>query len=167
MKASRMFSGMLVPIPNPQKRSWNSRVNRTLEAAMVDVSEAPILLSPTTYSNAADNGKRENRNKNIQSTCECNEGVHIMRIDVKINPEIKSEAPDTSTELCFSTNLVISITPAANVKADSIASKSPNVNGIDNPKFKGEELLETAATNPDKGYDNPNKLPFSQSFLQE
>lgn len=160
MKASRMFSGMLVPIPNPRKRSWNSRVNRILEDAIVDVSEAPILLSPTTYSKAADNGKRENMSKNIQSTCGCNKGVHIMRIDVKINPEIKSEAPDTSTELCFSTNLVISITPAANVKADSIASKSPNVNGIDNPKSKCEELLETAATNPDTAIITPTSCPF-------
>ena len=101
MKASRMFSGTLVLIPNPRNKSWNKRVNRILEDAIVDVSEAPILLSPTTYSNAANRGTREKRIKNIQSTLVGNEGVRKMRIVVKINPEIKSEAPDTSMELCL------------------------------------------------------------------
>ena len=160
MTASKMFSGMLVLIPNPRNRSWNNRVNRILEDAMVDVSEAPILLSPTTYSNAAMSGTRENRTKNIQSTLACNEGVRKMRIVVRINPEIKSEEPDTSMELCLSTSFVMSITPAANVKADSIASKSPNVNGFDNSKFKCEELLETAATKPDKAMITPASCLF-------
>jgi len=54
----------------------------------------------------------------------------------------------------------MSITPAANVKADSIASKSPNVKGIDNSKFKWEGLLETAATNPDKAIITPASCLF-------
>lgn len=53
-----------------------------------------------------------------------------MRIAVKIGPEIKSEAPDTSLELCISTNLVMNITPAAKAIAESIASKSPNVTAV-------------------------------------
>jgi hypothetical protein len=163
MTASRMFSGTLVLIPNPRNKSWNKRVNRILEDAMVDVSEAPILLSPTTYSNAANSGNREKRTKNIQSRLDNeldNEGVRKMRIVAKINPEIKSEAPDTSMGLCLSTSLVMSITPAANVKADSIASKSPNVKGIDNGKSKCEELLDTAATNPDKAMKTPASCLF-------
>jgi hypothetical protein len=63
----RIFSGMLVLIPIPRKRSWKNRVNRILEDAMVEVTEAAILLSPTTYSSAAASGTRENRAKNIQS----------------------------------------------------------------------------------------------------
>ncbi|MGB6672098.1 MAG: hypothetical protein WBE34_06670 [Candidatus Nitrosopolaris sp.] len=130
--ARRIFSGMLVLIPIPRKRSWKKRVNRILEDAMVEVSEAPILLSPTTYSRAVASGTTENKAKNIQFlTVACNvEDGHRMRIAVKIRPEIKSEAPDTSLELCISTNLVMNITPAAKAIAESIASKSPNVTAV-------------------------------------
>src|SRR5207247_10978049 len=109
-------------IPNTRNTSWNNRVNRILEDAMVDVSEAPILLSPTTYSNAAMSGTRANRTKNIQSKLACNKGVRKMRIVVKINPEIKSEEPDTSMELSISTSFVMSITPAATGQAHNFAT---------------------------------------------
>jgi hypothetical protein len=49
MTAKRIFSGRLALIPKARKTSWKSNVNRILEDAMVEVSEAPILLSPMTY----------------------------------------------------------------------------------------------------------------------
>ena len=162
MTASRIFSGRLVLIPNPRKRSWNNSVNRILEDARVEVSEAPILLSPTTYRNAAANGTREKEIKNIQFPISGRdvEDVHRMRIAAKIKPEMKSEAPDTSMELCLSTSLVMNITPAAKVKAERIASKSPNVKGIDNSKLNCKELLETVAKNPDKAMITPTSCLF-------
>jgi hypothetical protein len=130
--ASRIFSGMLVLIPIPRTRSWKNRVNRILEDPMVEVSEAPILLSPTTYSSPAASGARENRAKNIQSLTPgyVVEDGHRMRFAVKIRPEIKSEAPYTSLEPCLSTNLVMNITHAVKAIAESIASKSPNVKAV-------------------------------------
>ena len=127
-----------------------------------EVSEAPILLSPTTYSSAAASGTRENRAKNIQSlTPGYNvEDGHRMRIAVKIRPEIKSEAPDTSLDLCLSTNLVMNITVAAKAIAESIASKSPNVKAVHNCKLNCKELLKTGAKNPDRAMVIPISCIF-------
>jgi len=98
-----------------------------LEDAIVDVREAPILFNPVTYSSAA---KRGNKEKVIKYINRGNEGVDTCvfnrtRIATNINPEIKSDAPDTSKGVCFSTSLVIIMTPAAKVTAETIASKSP------------------------------------------
>lgn len=53
MAANRIFSGRIALIPKARKASWKSNVNRILEDAMVEVSEAPILPSPIAYKNAA------------------------------------------------------------------------------------------------------------------
>lgn len=92
------------------------------EDAIVDVGEAPILFSPVTYSSAA---KRGNKEKVIKYINRGNEGVDTCvfdrtRIATNINPEIKSDAPDTSTGECFSTSLVIIMTPAAKVTAETM-----------------------------------------------
>ncbi|MDQ6668331.1 MAG: hypothetical protein M3Y53_08925, partial [Thermoproteota archaeon] len=49
------------------KRSCNNRVNKILEDAIVEVSDAPILSRPITYSNAAARGNREKDIKYIHS----------------------------------------------------------------------------------------------------
>src|SRR5438105_2072543 len=108
-----MFSGRLLFTPSPLKRSYKNRVNKMLEVAIVEVSEAPILSRPTTYSNAAARGSSEKDIKYIHSEIV---GIDVwdsdkIRIVAKINPEIRSEAPVTSIDVCLLTNLVIAITP--------------------------------------------------------
>ena len=111
---------------------------------------------------------KEKKTKNIKLPIPgCDAAIRGMRIAAKIKPEMNSEPPDTSMELCLSTSLVMNIIPAAKVKAENIASKSPNVKGIENSKLNCKELLETVARNPDRVYDNTGKLLFSQFFLQE
>lgn len=161
MTAKRIFSGRLALIPKTRKRSWKNNVNRILEDAMVEVSEAPILLSPITYKNAATRGTKEKKTKNIKLPIPgCDAAIRGMRIAAKIKPEMNSEPPDTSMELCLSTSLVMNIIPAAKVKAENIASKSPNVKGIENSKLNCKELLETVARNPDRAMITPASCFF-------
>jgi hypothetical protein len=98
-----MLSGRLLFTPSPLKRSCNNRVNKILEDAIVEVSEAPILSRPTTYSNAAARGNREKDIKYIHLEIV---GIDVsdvdrIRIVAKINPEIRSEAPVTSIDVCL------------------------------------------------------------------
>ena len=121
-------------------------MNKILEDDIVEVSEAPILSSPITYSNAAASGKRENNTKNIHSGAV---GIDVWDVDrirriAKINPEIKSEAPVTSIVVCLLTSLVITIVPPAKANADTIASKSPKVITTGNIVLKSNERLETS-----------------------
>lgn len=108
---------------------------------MVEVSEAPILPSPITYKNAAAMGTKENK----LSIPGYDHPIRGMRIAARIKPEMRSEPPDTSMGLCLSTSLVMNIIPAAKVRAEHIASKSPNVKGIENSKVNRKELLDTVA----------------------
>jgi hypothetical protein len=106
--ANVIFSGRLALIPNPFKTSCKKMVHNMLEDAIVDVREAP-QFNPVTYSSAA---KRGNKEKVIKYINRGNEGVDTCvfnrtRIATNINPEIKSDAPDTSKGVCFSTSLVI------------------------------------------------------------
>jgi len=157
-----MFSGRLLSIPSPLKRSCKNRVNKILEDAIVEVSEAPILSSPITYSNAAASGKRENNTNNMHSGTV---GTDIWDVDrtsriAKINPEIKSEAPVTSIVVCLLTSLVITITPPAKANADSIASRSPKVITNGNIVLKSNERLETVAKNPNNAIITPTSCIF-------
>ena len=157
-----MFSGRLLFTPSPLKRSCKNRVNKILEDAIVEVSEAPILSSPITYSNAAASGKRENDTKNTHSGTV---GIDVWDVDrirrvAKINPEIKSEAPVTSIVVCLLTSLVITITPPAKANADSIASKSPKVITSGNIALKSNERLETVAKNPNNAIITPTSCIF-------
>ncbi|MGB7953090.1 MAG: hypothetical protein WCF23_03845, partial [Candidatus Nitrosopolaris sp.] len=104
-----MFSGRLLFTPSPLKRSCKNRVNKILEDAIVEVSDAPILSRLSTYSNAAARGNRE---KDIRYIHTGIVGIDVsdvdkIRIVAKINPEIRSEAPVTSIAVCLLTNLVI------------------------------------------------------------
>ena len=142
MTAKRIFSGKLALIPKARNTSWKSNVNRILEEAMVEVSEAPILLSPITYKNAAAIGTKEKRTNNIKlSIPGYDVAIRGIRIAARIKPEMRSEPPDTSM--------------AAKVKAEHIASKSPNVKGIENKKVNREELLDTVARKPDRAMTTP------------
>ena len=119
-----------------------------LEDAIVEVSEAPILLRPMTYNNAASRGTRENTIRYAQSSIfKCDVEVADI-ITAKIKPEINNEAPDTSRGLCVSTSFVISITPAAKAKAETIASKSPKVSETGTAELIFKEPLDTAEKNP-------------------
>jgi hypothetical protein len=160
MTAKRIFSGRLALIPKARKTSWKSNVNRIFEDAMVEVNEAPILLSPITYKNAAAIGTKEKKTKTVKLPIPGYDVVRGMRIAARIKPEIKSEPPDTSMELCLSTSLVIKIMPAAKVKAEYIASKSPNVKGIENSKVNRKELLDTVARKPDRAMTTPASCFF-------
>jgi hypothetical protein len=144
------------------KRSCKNRVNKILEDAIVEVSDAPILSRPTTYSNAAARGNREKDIKYIHSGIV---GIDVsdvdkIRIVAKINPEIRSEAPVTSIEVCLLTNLVIAITPPAKANAESIASKSPKVMTNGNIELKSNERLETVAKNPNNAIITPTSCIF-------
>jgi hypothetical protein len=159
MTAKRIFSGRLALIPKARKASWKSNVNRILEDAMVEVSEAPILPSPITYKNAAAIGTKENRTKNIKlSIPGYDHVVRGTRIAARIKPEMRSEPPDTSSGLCLSTSMVMNIIPAAKVRAEHIASKSPNVKGIEDSNCK--ELLDTVARKPDRAMTTPASCFF-------
>jgi hypothetical protein len=78
-----------------------------------------------------------------------------MRIAAKIKPEMRSELPDTSMEFCLSTSLVMNIMPATKLKAEHIASKSPNVKGIENCRVNHKELLDTVARKLDRATTAP------------
>src|SRR5215467_866801 len=161
MTAKRIFSGKLALIPNARNTSWKSNVNRILEEAMVEVSEAPILPSPITYKNAAAIGTKEKITNNIKlSIPGYDVAIRGIRIAARIKPEMRSEPPDTSMELCLSTSLVMNIMPAAKVKAEHIASKSPNVKGIENNKVNRVELLDTVARKPDRAMTTPASCFF-------
>jgi hypothetical protein len=161
MTAKRIFSGRLALIPKARKTSWKSNVNRILEDAMVEVSEAPILLSPMTYKNAAAIGTKEKKTKNIKLPIPGYDvAIRGMRNAARIKPEMRSELPDTSMELCLSTSLVMNIIPAPKVKAEHIASKSPNVIGIENCKVNRKELLDTVARKPDRAMTTPASCFF-------
>jgi hypothetical protein len=142
-------------------------VNKILEDAIVEVSEAPILSSPITYSNAAASGKREKDIKYIHSGTV---GIDVwdvdrIRIVANINPEIKSEAPVTSIVVCLLTSSVITITPPAKANAESIASKSPKVITSGNIELKCNERLEMVAKNPNNAIITPTSWIFrSLSF---
>ena len=86
--------------------------------------------------------------------------VDRIRIVAKINPEIRSEAPVTSIEVCLLTNLVIAITPPAKANAESIASKSPKVMTNGNIGLKSNERLETVAKNPNNAIITPTSCIF-------
>ena len=86
--------------------------------------------------------------------------VDKIRIVAKINPEIRSEPPVTSIEVCLLTNLVIAITPPAKAKAESIASKSPKVITNGNIELKSNERLETVAKNPNNAIITPTSCIF-------
>lgn len=163
MTAKRIFSGRLALIPKARKISWKSNVNRILDDAMVEVSEAPILLSPMTYKNAAVIGTKENKTKNIKLPIPGYDvAIRGMRIAARIKPEMRSELPDTSMELCLSRSFVMNIMPAAKLKAEHIASKSPNVKGveIENCKVNRKELLDTVARKPDRAKTTPASCFF-------
>ena len=49
--ARGIFCGKIAPSPSSLKTSWKRRVSKMLEDAIVEVSEAPILLRPMTYNN--------------------------------------------------------------------------------------------------------------------
>lgn len=118
---------------------------------MVEVSEAPILQSPITYKNAAAIGTKEKKTKKIKLPIPgYDAAIRGMRIAARIKPEMRSEPPDTSMELCLSRRLVMNIIPAAKVKAEHIASESPNVKGIENSKVNRKELLDTVAREPER-----------------
>ena len=135
-------------MPNSLKTSCKRIVSKILEDAIVEVREAPILLRPMTYNNAASRGTGENKIRYSQSLIsKCGvEDTNIMA--VKIKPEINNEAPETSKGLCISTSFVISIVPAAKAKAETMASKSPKVSENGSAELRFKEPLDTAEKNP-------------------
>lgn len=146
--ARGIFCGKIAPIPTSLKTSCKKRVIKILEDAIVDVREAPILLRPITYNNAASRGTKENKIRYTQfSILKC--GIEVVDIiPAKIKPEINNEAPDTSRGLWVSTSFVIIITPAPKAKAETIASKSPKVSETGIAELKFNEPLDTAEKNP-------------------
>ena len=72
------------------------------EDAIVEVSEAPILLRPMTYNNAASREYTENTIRYAQSSIfKCDVEVADI-ITAKIKPEINNEAPGyLKGAMCF------------------------------------------------------------------
>jgi hypothetical protein len=106
-------------------------------------------------------GTKENKTKNRKlSIPGYDHPIRGMRIATRIKPEMRSERPDTSMGLCLSTSLVMNIIPAAKVRAEHIASKSPNFKGIENSKVNRKELLDTVARKPDRAMTTPASCFF-------
>ena len=61
--ARKMFSGRCVLIPNSLNISCSITVISILEAPIVDVSDAPILLNPVEYDKEPTNGSNEKNKK--------------------------------------------------------------------------------------------------------